>query len=727
VGGLLDLTDNVVDGTVVPPPRTVRYDGDDPYLVVAADKGTATFSDFANQIAAERSFWLGDAFASGGSAGYDHKAMGITARGAWESARRHARLLGKRADTDELTVVGIGDMSGDVFGNGMLLSRHLKLVAAFDHRHVFIDPDPDPERSFDERKRLFEMPRSSWAEYDRSVMSEGGLIESRTVKSIELTPQAMHALGVSAARMTPNELISAILRAPVDMLWNGGVGTYVKASTETHGSVGDRTNDGVRVDARELRCGMLIEGGNLGVTQLGRVEYALNGGYIHTDAIDNSAGVDCSDHEVNIKILLGEVMREGELTIEQRNRLLVEMTDEVAALVLANNRAQTLALQIARRQGLPMVNVHARYLDQLEAEGLIDRALEFLPTDKQIADRASAGSGLRTPEFAVMIAYTKNANVSEILRTDLPDDPVLVDDLVEYFPTPLRDRYRPEILRHRLRREIAATQLMNQMVNLSGISFDHRMTEDTGATVADVGRAWLAVREILDFPSWWDDIDGLDRLAIDDHMELLLDCRRAAERCSAWFLRHRRPPIDISAEIAYFRESFRSLAAQLLDCMCGPIKEAAEALVAERIAVGVPEDLAARSAVWRLLHTVFDVIEAADRLGAVPPVVARAYWAVFERLDLLWLWDAIGALPRSDRWQTQARAALRDDLLVAVAALASNVVRRDDGTIDGWAEANERSIERTRSMLTAIRRGDSFDVTNLTVALRQLRNLALTS
>jgi glutamate dehydrogenase len=727
VGGLLDVTDNVVDGVVVPPPRSIRYDGDDPYLVVAADKGTAAFSDIANEIAAAYGFWLGDAFASGGSAGYDHKAMGITARGAWESARRHARLLGKNADTDELTVVGIGDMSGDVFGNGMLCSRHLKLVAAFDHRHVFIDPDPDPERSFEERRRLFEMPRSSWVEYDRSVLSEGAIIEPRTAKSIELTPQACEALGVSVSRMTPNELISAMLRAPVDMLWNGGVGTYVKASTETHGLVGDRTNDAVRVDARELRCRMVVEGGNLGVTQLGRVEYALNGGYIHTDAIDNSAGVDCSDHEVNIKILLSEVMREGELTIEQRNRLLAEMTDEVASLVLANNRAQTLALQIARRQGLPMVNVHARYLDLLEAEGFLDRALEFLPSDKQIAERQSAGSGLRTPEFAVMIAYTKNANVTEMLRTNLPDDPVLVDDVVEYFPTPLRERYRPEILRHRLRREIAATQLMNQMVNLSGISYDHRMTEDTGATVADVARGWLAVREIIDFPSWWDDIDGLEHLPLDDHMELLLDCRRAAERCSLWFLRHRRPPIDIGAEVSHFREPVRSLAAQLLECLHGPIREAADALAARRIELGVPEDLAVRSSVWRLLHTVFDIVETADRLGVVPPVVARAYWAVFDRLELLWLWDAIGTLPRSDRWQTQARSALRDDLLAALAALASNAVRSEGGSVDQWAEVNRRSVERTMSMLTEIRRGDSFDITNLTVAIRQLRNLALTS
>ncbi len=534
-------------------------------------------------------------------------------------------------------------------------------------------------------------------------------------------------LDTTAERVTPNELISTILRAPVDMLWNGGVGTYVKASTETHGDVRDRTNDAVRVDACDLRCKMVVEGGNLGVTQLARVEYALGGGLIHTDAIDNSAGVDCSDHEVNIKVLLGDVMRQGELTIEQRNRLLVEMTDEVASLVLANNRAQTLALQIARTQGLPMVNVHARYLDQLEAEGILDRSLEFLPTDKQLAERQSTGSGLRTPEFAVMIAYTKNADIAEILASDLPDDPVLHDDIVSYFPTPLRERYHTEILRHRLQREIAATQLVNQMVNLSGISFDHRMTEDTGASVVDVARAWLAAREILDFPRWWDEIVDLEHLSLDDHFELLLDCRRAAERCALWFLRNRRPPIDIGAETKRFREPVLAIAEELLDCLRGPIRGAAEQLSSERVEQGVPADLADRSAVWRLLHTTFDVVELADRLHVEPIVVLRAYWAVFDRLELLWLWDAIAALPRSDRWQTQSRSALRDDLLEALSELAGNVVTSSECSVDAWVAANERSVERATSILTEIRRADSFDLTNLTVALRQLRNLSLTS
>ncbi len=727
VRGLLDLTDNVVDGEIVHPDRTVRYDGDDAYLVVAADKGTATFSDTANEVAAEYGFWLGDAFASGGSAGYDHKVMAITARGAWESVRNHATVLGKNADTDELTVVGIGDMSGDVFGNGMLRSKHLKLVAAFDHRHVFIDPDPDPTCSYDERLRLFETPRSSWAEYDRSLISVGGGVFPRTSKSIEISPQMQVALGIVESRLTPNELIRAVLRAPVDLLWNGGIGTYIKASTETDAQVGDRASDAVRVDAAELRCRMVGEGGNLGVTQLGRVEYAIGGGLIYTDAIDNSAGVDCSDHEVNIKILLGAVVADGEMTLKQRNKLLEEMTDEVGELVLDNNRAQTLALLIARTQGLAMVNVHARYLDLLEREGWLDRALEFLPTDKQIAERQANGSGLRAPEFAVMIAYTKNANISEILATDLPDVPVLQNDLVSYFPTPLREVYREYIGRHRLRREIAATQLVNQMVNLSGISYDNRMTEDTGASVADVGRAWLVAREVLGFPDWWKEIGDLDGLALDDRLDVLLDCRRTAERCSLWFLRHRRPPVDIDEEVARFREPVQRLALELGGCLKGPMRRAMTSLVKQRVKRGVPQELAERSAVWPLLHTTFDVIELADRDGTDPVEAAAAYWELFDRFELMWLWDAVGALPRSDRWQTQARGALRDDLLTALAELTGNVIEAGDGSVGSWLGANERAVERATSLLMEIRRAESFDVTNLSVALRQLRNLALTS
>ncbi len=481
----------------------------------------------------------------------------------------------------------------------------------------------------------------------------------------------------------------------------------------------------MRVDATELRCRVVGEGGNLGVTQLGRVEYAMTGGRINTDAIDNSAGVDCSDHEVNIKVLLGDVMADGELTGKQRNELLERMTAEVADLVLANNKAQTLALVIARSQGLPMVNVHARYLDQLELEGWLDRQLEFLPTDKQLAERQSASSGLQAPELAVMIAYTKNANIAEIMKTDLPDDPALEEDLLQYFPTPLRERYPDEIRRHRLRREIAATQLMNQLVNLAGISYDHRMTEDTGASVTDVARAWLTVREILDFPAWWAEISELDGLQLEDQLDLYLDCRRTAERCSMWFMRHRRPPIDIAAEVAMFREPVLELASGMPECMGGAIGDAAGELARLRIEQGVPESLAVRSSAWRVLHTAFDMVELGNRTGHTPLTVAESYWALFDRFELLWLWDGIGALPRSDRWQTQARSALRDDLLGVMFGLTANVL--EHGSVGAWMASNERSTERALQQLTEIRRADSFDITNLSVALRQLRNLAQTS
>jgi glutamate dehydrogenase len=732
IRGLLDLTDNLVPGTdrpaVVHPPATVVHDEDDPYLVVAADKGTATFSDLANDISIEYGYWLGDAFASGGRTGYDHKAMGITARGAWESARRHASVLGKNADTDPLTVVGIGDMSGDVFGNGMLRSKSLRLVAAFDHRHVFIDPDPDPDVAYAERQRLFDLARSSWADYDPTLISPGGGVYSRLQKSIELSPAARAVLDAPAGRLTPNELISAVLRAPVDLLWNGGIGTYVKASTETNADVGDRANDGLRVNGNELRCRMVVEGGNLGLTQLGRIEYAVGGGLVHTDAIDNAAGVDCSDHEVNIKILLDRLVDAGELTGKQRNQLLESMTDEVADLVLANNRAQTLALLIARRQALPMVNVHARYIDVLESEGWLDRALEFLPTDKQIAERQAAGNGLQTPEFAVLIAYTKNANIAEMVNSNLPDDSALEGDLLAYFPAELQQRYEAAIEAHPLRREIIATEVGNQMVNLSGISFDNRMTEDTGASVIDVTRAWVVARDVFHFPKLWAEIDALTGdVPLDTQLELFLDCRRMVERSALWLLRHRRPPIDIGAAVAQFQPGMAKLATTLEPALVGRMADVVHSGEASRLAAGVPEGLAERAGVWPLLHTGFDLIELAGKYDRDVAGVARVSWELFDRLDLLWLWDGIGALPRSDRWQTQARSALRDDLLTALVELTATVVESRGGSVDAWLAANERSVARAAAMFTEIRRAESYDLTALSVALRQLRNLALTS
>ena len=729
VAGLLDVTDNLVSvggsTSVVPPPDTVRYDGDDPYLVVAADKGTATFSDIANAISADYDFWLGDAFASGGSVGYDHKAMGITARGAWESVRRHAAVLGRNADTDALTIVGVGDMSGDVFGNGLLRSPHVKLVAAFDHRHIFVDPDPDPATSFAERQRLFVLPRSSWADYDAALISRGGGVFARSEKSIPLSAQVQQRLGVTDADMTPHELMTAILSAPVDLLWNGGIGTYVKASIETHAEVGDRANDAIRVDGSQLRCRMVGEGGNLGFTQRGRVEYALNGGLINTDAIDNSAGVDCSDHEVNIKILLNACVQRGDLTLEARNALLASMTDEVGELVLDDNRAQTIALTIARRQALSMVNVHTRYLHALEAEGWLNRSLEFLPTDRQLAERQAIGQALTAPEFAVLLAYTKNATVAEIAQSDVPDNAYLEADLVRYFPTAMREQYHAEICSHQLRREIISTQLINQMVNLSGISFDHRMTEQVGASIADIVRAWVVARDVTRLPELWEEIEQLEGdVKLDVRLELLLEARRMTERGVMWFLRHRRPPIDLAATVAEFREPVEHLAAQFADVLRGQLGALTNSTWASRLAAGVPDALAERSAVWPVLHTAFDVIEVARRQGADHTLAARCYWELFDTLDVLWLWDGIGGLPRSTRWETQARSALRDDLLSGLSDLTEEVLRAG-ADVPAWLTTNERAVGRVTTMFNEVRRSDTFDLTTLTVGVRQLRNLAL--
>ena len=727
VAGLLDITDNIVNGVIVAPTGVVRYDDDDPYLVVAADKGTATFSDTANAISQRYNFWLGDAFASGGSVGYDHKVMGITARGAWESVRRHAQALGKNADTDRLSIVGVGDMSGDVFGNGLLRSPHVQLVAAFDHRHIFLDPDPDPGFSFAERQRLFAMARSSWADYNPALVSSGGGVFARSEKSIALSPQIRERLGVQASQMTPNELMTAILRAPVDVLWNGGIGTYVKAASETNTEVGDRANDGIRINGGELRCRIVGEGGNLGLTQRGRVEYALTGGLIYTDAIDNSAGVDCSDHEVNIKILLNACVQRNELTVVERNELLASMTNEVGELVLDDNRSQTLALAIARRQALPMVNVHARYLHALESEGWVNRSLEFLPTDRQLAERQAGGQGLTTPEFAVLLAYTKNADLVEFLRTDLPDDPYFEADLMRYFPTAMRARFHEQICGHQLRREIVATQLVNQMVNMSGISFDHRMTEQTGASVTDIARAWIAARDILQLPKIWEEIEALqDSVKLDVQMEMFLEARRMVERGVLWVLRHRRPPIDIASVCAEFAGSIEHLSTRYDDVLRGQLGALNHSDWASRLVASVPESLAERSSIWPLLHTAFDVIEIASRHKQDSLTVAAEYWHLFDALDVLWLWDGIGALPRSTRWETQARSALRDDLLSALAVLTEDVVRSDT-SVDDWLIANERSVSRVTAMFNEVRGGDTFDITTLTVGLRQLSNLSLTT
>jgi glutamate dehydrogenase len=734
IRGMLDLTDNLAGDRVVPPPDVVRYDEDDPYLVVAADKGTATFSDIANGVSKDYGFWMGDAFASGGSAGYDHKEMGITARGAWESVKRHFRELGTDVQSEDFTVVGIGDMSGDVFGNGMLLSRHIKLLGAFNHLHIFLDPDPDPETSYEERERLFGLPRSSWSDYDEELISSGGGVFPRTAKSIPLSPEVKELLGVEDDALTPNEVIRALLKAEVDLLFNGGIGTYVKASYESNADVGDRSNDAVRVNGSELGCRVVGEGGNLGFTQPGRIEYALGGGRIYTDAIDNSAGVDTSDHEVNIKILLDAVVESGDMTEKQRNELLGEMTEEVAHLVLSDNYAQTRAISNASALAHPMVDVHARYIAALEHSGSLNRELEFLPNEEVLSERRSEGMGLTAPELAVLLSYSKITLYRDLLASDLPEDPYLLGELERYFPTPLRERFRDRMREHRLRREIIATSVVNDLVNRAGPSFAFRLGEETGASPAEIARAYTAAREVFDLRSLWAEIEALDN-QVDTRTQtrMLLDWRRLVERATRWFLRNRRPPLDIEATVAYFSEGASELTGRIPDLLLDGAREAVEKTTEGLVEADVPRELARRVALLNTMFSELDIVDVAAGTESPLEEAAEVYFTLGDRLRLHWLRGHIDALPRENRWQALARAALRDDLYDQQAELTAEILRNTPDDLlpgertDAWVEANEGPVERTLQVLTDINASGAFGLATLSVALREIRNLITTS
>jgi glutamate dehydrogenase len=731
IRGLLDITDNIVDGRVVPPPDVVRYDEDDPYLVVAADKGTATFSDIANGVASEYGFWLGDAFASGGARGYDHKKMGITARSAWESVKRHFRELGTDIQTTDFSVVGVGDMSGDVFGNGMLLSRHIRLIGAFDHRHVFLDPSPDPEASFAERARVFALERSSWAEYDAALISDGGGVWPRTAKSIALSEAAREALGTDAASLTPNELIHAVLCAPVDLLFNGGIGTYVKASDETHADAGDKANDAVRVNGDQLRCRVVGEGGNLGLTQRGRIEFALAGGHVNTDAIDNAGGVNCSDHEVNIKVLLDAIVAEGDLTAKQRNELLVEMTDGVAEGVLADSYRQTQALSLASAQAAGMLHVHDRFMRSLEGPGRLDRAIEFLPDVEALAERATARLGLTQPELAVLLAYSKVMLYDALLGSDLPEDPALDVDLQRYFPPPLPERYARRMRDHRLRREIVATRVANSLVDRAGVTFAFRMQEETGAPAADIARAYAVAREVFDMRPFWEHVEALDNaVEADTQIAMVLEARRLVERGTRWLLRNSRHPIDIAETTARYGPGARTVAGALPEVLVENEREAFGARVADLEQAGVPGETAERVACFDALFAAFDVVEAAEATGHSLEEVAALHFLVGGRLRLHWLRDRIAALPRDNRWQAMARAALRDDLFALHGEMTAEVLRQSgpaaataSDRLAGWLADNAPAVERCLAILSDIDATGTFDLTTLPVALREVRTL----
>jgi glutamate dehydrogenase len=729
ISGLLDLTDNIAGQEIEPPPDVVRYDDDDPYLVVAADKGTATLSDVANAVAGDYGFWLGDAFASGGSSGYDHKQMGITARGAWESVKRHFRELGRDVQEQDFTVVGIGDMSGDVFGNGMLLSKHIRLIGAFDHRHVFLDPDPDPERSWEERRRLFELERSSWDDYDRELISEGGGVHSRAAKSIRLSPQVRTALDVRGEALAPNDLIRALLAAPVDLLWNGGIGTYVKGRAETHAEAGDKANDGVRVNGADLRCRVVAEGGNLGLTQRARIEYARTGGRINNDAIDNSGGVDCSDREVNIKVLLDQVVASGDLTRKQRDELLVEMTHTVAALVLKDNREQTETLSLAETQAPGMVDVHTRFLEALEHSRKLDRELEALPSAEELAERNREDTGLTRPELAVALAYSKIDLYAELLDSDVPEDPHLSGELDRYFPAHLPQRFAEQIRGHRLRREIIATQVINNMAHGGGITFAFRLHEESGAPASEIARAYAAARDIFGMRAQWAEIEALDnQVAAEMQVRLLLEGRRLVERGSRWLLAHRGRPLDIGATVHFFSPGATALS-KSLQRLLGPSDVEPLMVQADEFEqAGVPPGLASRVAGMATMFSTFDIVEVAAETGLEVEEVAAVHFRLGERLELHWLRDRIVALPRDDRWRALARAALRDDLYSLHRGLTAEVLRDTEPggpvaeRVDRWVERNPAS-ERCLQTLAEIRVGHVFDTTTLPVAVREVRNL----
>ncbi len=733
VGSLLDLTDNLVGHEVVPPERVVRHDDDDPYLVVAADKGTATFSDIANGVAAEYGYWLGDAFASGGSAGYDHKAMGITARGAWESVRAHFRVVGPDIDLTTFTAVGIGDMSGDVFGNGMLLSPNLRLLAAFDHRHIFVDPDPDPAVSLAERQRLFALPRSSWADYATSLISEGGGVHARTAKSIPVSAAAAQALGIAdgATSMAPNDLLRAILTAPVDLLWNGGIGTYVKASTESQADVGDRANDAIRVNGSDLRARVVGEGGNLGLTQRGRIEAAHAGVALNTDAIDNSAGVDTSDHEVNIKILLDRVAAAGDLDPAERDPLLQSMTDEVASMVLQDNIDQNVLLTFEAHHGQAMVPALGRLIRSLERTAGLDRDLEALPSDAVLATMVLEGRGLTKPELAVLVAYTKLDLKDALLKSSVPDEAFAAPWMSGYFPKALALRCADHLDGHPLRRQIITTGLVNELVNRGGITYAMRAAEESGAAPAEIARAFAVTCGVFDLPDLWRRIDSHGGVVPTAALNSLRsEVQRLLDRSTRWLLQTRGGTLDVPREVARFRASVADLAGQAPGFLVGVERERLDRRITDFAAAGAPADLAAEVAALLDVFSLLDIVEVSLRTGEDPVSVARLYFTISERYEVDRFLGRITALPRADRWSSLARSALRSDLYGALASLTSRVLRatpeggEPTDRVITWEERYAEGLGRARATLAEIGAQETFDLATLSVALRVIRTLA---
>ncbi len=734
IRGLLDLVDNLVDGQVVTPANTVRYDDDDPYLVVAADKGTATFSDIANAISAEYHFSLGDAFASGGSEGYDHKKMGITARGAWESVKSHFQEIGVDTQKQEFTVLGIGDMAGDVFGNGLLLSKHIKLVAAFNHMHIFLDPSPDPTLSFNERQRLFNLPRSQWTDYDATLISRGGGVYARSAKAIKLSAEVQALLGTDEEVVEPNLLIRIMLKSKVDLLWNGGIGTYVKSSIETDANVGDRANDGLRINGNELRCKVVAEGGNLGFTQLARIEYALNGGRINTDFIDNSGGVDCSDHEVNIKILLDQLVSNKKMTLKQRSELLASMTEEVAELVLFNNYRQARAISLAVKQSTEYLELYRQYMDFYEQNGRLPRSLEFLPDDKTLNDRKAEGTGLTRPEIAVLIAYSKIILKEQILSTDLTSDSSLTHYVESAFPKPLSNKYHDEMVNHRLNREIIATQLSNDLVTNLGVTFTYQMQDETGRSAQSVVRGYVASSEIFGMSKYLAAIQSLEhKVSADILHQMTIDVSQLIRRATRWFLRTRHVRADIQETIDHFKKPLEKLTVAIPTLLTGHSKKDFLSRKQHLINSGVPAEIAEQFAMTRELYSLLNIIEAVSGHKASILKVAALHFTLIDRLDLAWFREQINAYPITNHWAVLARAAFKADLDTLIRALTISAIPEQTKDVDvnqhlkSWFVNKAAQITRWEGMIAELRNSATHEFSMLTVAMRELIELSRTN
>ncbi|MBU5615623.1 NAD-glutamate dehydrogenase [Psychrobacter sp. TAE2020] len=726
--GMLDVTDNIIDGNIVPPANTVRHDEDDPYLVVAADKGTASFSDIANAISTEYNFWLDDAFASGGSVGYDHKAMGITARGGWESVKRHFRMRGMDIQNrDDFTVVGIGDMSGDVFGNGMLQSTHTKLVAAFNHLHIFIDPNPNPEDSYAERARLFNTPRSTWDDYEKSLISQGGGVFSRNDKIITISAEMKQLFDISADTLAPNDFISALLLAPVDLIWNGGIGTYVKSANESHADVGDRANDALRVDGGQLRTAVVGEGGNLGFTQQGRIEYAQTGGRIYTDAIDNSGGVNCSDHEVNIKILLGKVVEQGDMTLKQRNELLESMTDTVAQLVLRQNYLQPQAIELSHLRAAANLSDHQRFIQLLESEQRLDRAIEYLPADEEIARRQKAGTGLTNPELAVVMAYGKMWIYDSLLLSDLPDDPYFVNELRKYFPDELVGRFFGEMTEHRLHREIISTYLTNSVVNRLGIEALFRLYEETGQTLDTIIRAYAITRDVFEVSTAWKMLEALDN-KVDAKLLLNLELRLrdALERGVVWFINAFGQELQVTDMIDRFVGSVNKLTK-----VGGFIEQQYAQYLQEDTASLTKDGLSDKdAALFAMLPYHVDALDAAllaEQYERPVDEIASLYFEAYRVLQLDWMMDNIATLPQQDYWDRRARHALVNELSRSLRMLMDALLSQPDAkqAFSDWKSRHQAQLESVTIEMQKLDGNDeqAISLSALSVLMSELSGL----